>query len=142
MEIDKSDNEDEVKEENANLDSNKSDDENEEPTDANGQEYLYNEEAHEDENLNSNLLRNEVIAEQRSLLPDLIEGLDSNVDMEANIDTDNLDRWPEYCDPEYRMPGIINVSVTLDLEEHKFQVNIVKAVLNSKIYLGDAIFFL
>jgi hypothetical protein len=68
------------------------------------------------------------------------QGTDESEGMEATTDSDNIDRWPEYCDPNYRMPGMITVRVTLDLEERRFQVNIVKAVKCSKIYLGKPSF--
>jgi hypothetical protein len=64
------------------------------------------------------------------------QNTDESEGMEATTDSDNIDRWPEYCDPNYRMPGMITVRVTLDLEERRFQVNIIKAVKCSKIYLG------
>lgn len=66
--------------------------------------------------------------------------LDDSEGMEATTDSDNIDLWPEYCDPNYRMPGMITVRVTLDLEERRFQVNIIKAVKCSKIYLGKPSF--
>jgi hypothetical protein len=66
--------------------------------------------------------------------------LDESEGMEATTDSDNIDRWPEYCDPNYRMLGMITVRVTLDLEERRFQVNIIKAVKCSKIYLGEPSF--
>lgn len=65
---------------------------------------------------------------------------DESESIEATTDSDNIDRWPEYCDPDYRMPGMITVRVILDLEERRFQVNIIKAVNCSKIYLGNPSF--
>jgi hypothetical protein len=43
--------------------------------------------------------------------------------------------WPEYCNPSYRMPCIIDVKVTVDDNDYNFPVTIVKAV-NAKNYLG------
>ena len=68
------------------------------------------------------------------------QNLDESEGMVATTDSDNIDHWPKYCDPDYRMPGVIIVRVTLDLEERRFQVNIVKAVKCSKIYLGNPSF--
>lgn len=70
------------------------------------------------------------------------QNLDESEGMVATTDSDNIDRWPEYCDPNYRMPGTIIVRVTLDLEERRFQVNIIKAVKCSKIYLGSFVCFI
>ena len=153
IETDKIDNEDQSREGDIDSENNEStENQNEVPSDSNAQEYLYNEKADDDEeNSDSNLLNSEVRAVQQSQVSNILKIVDSdgNViegirneseEIIGNTGTDNTDRCPEYCDPDYRMPGIITVRVTQDLEEYKFQVIIVKAISDSKIYLGATSF--
>jgi hypothetical protein len=61
----------------------------------------------------------------------------SNRDAENNTNIlYDQDSWPPYCDPFYRMPGCIEVRVTVGDNEYDFPVNIIRAVTDSKKYLG------
>jgi hypothetical protein len=44
--------------------------------------------------------------------------------------------FPSYCNPNYRMPDIIEVKVNINDDMYFFPVTVVKAVLGSKSYLG------
>lgn len=54
--------------------------------------------------------------------------------------------WPEYCNPSYVMPDIIEVKVVTgagrDREIYFFPVQILKASAESKAYLGSSVLFL
>ena len=44
--------------------------------------------------------------------------------------------WPEYCNPSYRMPPVIEVKVALEQGDYVFPVIVEKAEPSSKKYLG------
>ena len=61
----------------------------------------------------------------------------SNRDAEVNTNIlYDQDSWPPYSDPFYRMPGCIEVRVTVGDNEYDFPVNIVRALSDSKKYMG------
>jgi hypothetical protein len=51
----------------------------------------------------------------------------------VNFDYENF--WPDYCNPAYTMPDIIEVKVSVGLDHYFFPVTVVKAV-GRKLYLG------
>lgn len=69
--------------------------------------------------------------------PELVPESGGEFAVDTSVDNafDYNNVWPEYCNPRYVMPDIIEVKVAVGDDHYFFPVTVVKAV-SSKLYLG------